>query len=166
MPLYIDYQATIFKNQYSFKWHFCFNDISTQSYPLQKARLLTATLILGLVPNQGFKYAQKRLAYQTSLYFFETIDSTASLYLRNSCSPQNFIGSATRFEPSQPAKTSTKPETWGFTSPQILKYYVVKALYVPEVIRTELKNNQAKKEHYDLSLVIVNCLTISDACIY
>ena len=36
--------------------------------------------------------------------------------------------------------------------------YVVKIPYVPEVIGTELKNNQAKRKHYDLSLVIVHQL--------
>ena len=70
------------------------------------------------------------------------------------------VGSAIRFEPSQPTKTSTRPETWGPTSPEILRCYVVKAPYVPEVIGTELKNNQAKRERYDSSLVIVDQLTM------
>ena len=43
-----------------------------------------------------------------------------------------------------------------------MRCYFVKALYVPEVIETELKNNQAKRECYNLSLVIVDRLTIID----
>ena len=39
---------------------------------------------------------------------------------------------------------------------KILKCYIVKAPDVPEVIGTELKNNQAKKERYDSSLIIVD----------
>ena len=67
--------------------------------------------MLGLVPNQGFNHAQRRFAYQVSLYFFETIASTTGLYLRNSCPPHSCVGSAIRFEPSQPIKTSTRLET-------------------------------------------------------
>ena len=35
--------------------------------------------------------------------------------------------------------SSIRLETWGLTNPEILKYYVIKAFYVPEVIKTELK---------------------------
>ena len=47
---------------------------------------------------------------------------------------------------------------------KILRCYIVRALYIPEVIETEVKNNQAKKECYNSSLVIVDWLTTSDAC--
>ena len=43
---------------------------------------------------------------------------------------------------------------------KILRCHVVETPYVPEVIGTELKNNQAKRKHYDSSLVIVNRLTM------
>ena len=41
-----------------------------------------------------------------------------------------------------------------------LKCYVLKVPYVPEVIGTEFKNNQAKGGRYDSSLVIVDQLTM------
>ena len=44
-----------------------------QNCPLQSAYLLTATSMLGLVPNQGFNHARGRLAYQTSFYFSKPI---------------------------------------------------------------------------------------------
>ena len=44
---------------------------------------------------------------------------------------------------------------------KILRCYVVRALYVPQVIRTELTNNQAKKKRYNLSLVIIDQLTMT-----
>ena len=72
------------------------------------------------------------------------------------------IGSAIRFS----IKPTNKDfyQTWGPISPEILRCYIVKAPYIPEVIGTELKNNQAKRGYYDLSLVIIDWLTISDVC--
>ena len=42
---------------------------------------------------------------------------------------------------------------------RILKCYVVDTSYIPEVIGTELKNNQAKRKRYNSSLVISDRLT-------
>ena len=56
----------------------------------------------------------------------------------------------------------TKPKTWKPTNPEILRYYVVKASYIFEVIRTKFKNNQAKRKRYNSSLIIVNWCTISN----
>ena len=47
---------------------------------------------------------------------------------------------------------------------KILKCYIVKAPYVLEIIKTEFKNNQAKRERYNSSLGIVDWFTTSDAC--
>ena len=44
---------------------------------------------------------------------------------------------------------------------KILRYYVVRALYIPQVMRTELKNNRGKRERYDLGLIIVDQLTMT-----
>ena len=71
MPCYIDYQATTFGHHYSFEWHSRFDDISAQNSPLQRARFLTATSMLGPVPNQGFNHVQGCLAYQASLYILQ-----------------------------------------------------------------------------------------------
>ena len=149
IPLYINYQAT-FGHQYSFEWHSRFNDISAQNFPLQKAHLFTATSMLGLVLNQGFNHAQRRLAYQASFYFFKTIISIADLYLQNSYLSHRCVGSTICFKPSQLTKTFINLETWGPTSPEILKCYVIKTCYVPEVIGAELKNNRPKRKTLQL----------------
>ena len=80
------------------------------------------------------------------------------------------VVSAIHFEPSQLAKTSTKPEDLpglrledlpglrpeDLLSLKILRCYIVKAPYVLEVIKTKLKNNQVKREYYNSSLVIID----------
>ena len=62
------------------------------------------------------------------------------------------------FKPSQLTKTSTRSEN--LLVLRYLRCYVVKALYVPEVIGVELNNNKPKKERYGSSLVIVDQLTM------
>ena len=91
--------------------------------------------ILGPVPNQGFNQAKKCLAYQASLYFFKPICFSIKLAKRifsHSC-----IGFAIRFKPTQPIKTSIRPE--------ILKCYIIKVFYVFKIIGTELKQPTKKQ---------------------
>ena len=92
------------------EWYSRFDDISVQSSPLQKVRLLTATSMLRFVPNQGFNHARGSWAYQAFLYFFKTIASTARLYLQNSWLSHSCVGFIIYFEPSQLTKISTKLE--------------------------------------------------------
>ena len=57
----------------------------------------------------------------------------------------SYIVSAIHFEPSQLIKTFIKLETRRPTNPEILRYYVVKAPYIPEIIGTKLKQPTKKK---------------------
>ena len=41
----------------------------------------------------------------------------------------------------------------------MVRCHVVETPYIPKVIGTELKNNQTKRKHYNLSLVIGDWLT-------
>ena len=50
-------------------------------------------------------------------------------------------------------------QAWGPTKLRIRRYHVLETLYVPEVIRTELKHNYTKRGRYNLSLVISARLT-------
>ena len=101
--------------------------------------------MLQAILNEGFKHIWEHLVYQVFLYFFNAIGFLLGLDLQNSCLSQSYISSAIYFEPSQPTKTSIKPED--LPSLKILSSYVVKALYIPEVIGTELKKitNQKKR---------------------
>ena len=85
-----------------------------------------------------------------SFYFFEAIVFASDLYLRNSCLFQSCVDSASQIK----LANKDLQQTWGSTSPNILRCYVVKALYISEVIRTKLKNNQSKKKRYDSGLFV------------
>ena len=69
--------------------------------------------------------------------FFEHI--CLSIRLAKCIPSHSCVGSAIRFESSQSSKTSTRPKTSGFTSPEILRYYVVKTPFVLKAIGTKLK---------------------------
>ena len=139
ISFHIYYHATTFEHQYFFEWHILFEpDTLALSACLWNAQLL----------------------YPIFLFLWGHCLSIRSLFAE-----LMFFPELRQFCNTFWTKlvNNNLHQTWGPTSPEILRYYVVKASYVPKIIRTELKNNQAKKEHYDLSLVIIDRLTMSNA---
>ena len=92
--------------------------------------------------NQGFNQARGRLAYQILPFLRSYYLSIRSLSAELMPSPElRWFYDTFRTKPTD----KDFYQTWGPTSPEILRCYVVKAPYVPEVIGTELKQPTEKK---------------------
>ena len=140
--LYIDYQVTTFGHQYSFEWRFCFDDISTQSFPLQKARFFTATSMLGTRTKSRLQSCQRIFSLSgLSLFLWDC------LYNRSlSVELMSFLQLRWFYDTFWTKSTNKNfYQTWRPASLEILRCYVIKAPYVPKVIGTELKQPTKKK---------------------
>ena len=162
---YINYQVTTFGQQYFFRWHTFFkHNINAPSLPLQNTSFLITTLILKPI-------SKGRLAYQASFYIFPSLFASLSnwqnVFFCIAALVLQYV-----FEPGQPRKTSTKHEDLPdlrLENLPILKYWVVTFLRLSMFLKSleqSLKTTNQKQEHYDLSLVIVDRLTMIATTFY
>ena len=118
------------------------------------------------VLNQGFNQALGHVVYQASLNIFRAYLLLHQVGKIHSFSQLRWFCNTFWTKPTNKDFDQnwgpTRPETSRSTSPEILRCYVVKALYVLEVIRIKLKTTNWKEEHYNLSLVIVEPLIMID----